>query len=232
MTFVELSRDLSIRCADAASGNSDGKRFTAEQRLSALNGAVKMTVNFILSGSTETRKPHDVLQSLVTVEEHDVNADGLPLSNLSNKVSSAGIKFVEILIGASWVPAVERTVDELRLRRNRYLAGTDEAPTYYIASDRLFVQITVGSYPVRARLYFIRVPKTGVYSAPSWYETTEFELPDNLSEAVLSAAEMILYKSTDDRERVKDAYELFISQVTASVQESLADNEQLGGIKQ
>lgn len=232
MTFMELSLELAFRCYDSvAVGNADGKRFTASQRLSALNAGTLMTVNALLSGSTDSRKVHDLVQELIVLDTVTVNSNGFPLTSLTQRVSSAGVKFVEALIGAHWVPAVERTVNELQFRGNRYLSGTDDYPVYHIIDNRLFLEITVGSYPLNARIYYVRLPRSGVYTNPDNYQSTSFELSENLSEAVLSAACTILFSSTDELDRVRLFFEMFTSQVGTKITESLSDVDNLGGVR-
>ena len=230
MTVNSLSIKLSNRVGDkVAGGTTDGKRFTSSQRLEALNAATRWTVSAILGRSTPTRKAHELLNELIKKTTKSLNTSGTSLTDL--RCAANGVLYVAPEISGERRPAVERRVDELQAIRNQYLRGSDDDPTYYIMDGKLYLEITVGSYPVLTDIHYVEIPKELVNIGETISTTATFPLNDLLAEPVLTAAEAHLYKETYDFDRVETGRKMFTFQIDELVHGAQADEDTLGGVE-
>jgi hypothetical protein len=231
-TIIQLSRELSYAAGDAVlTGTTDGKRFTAQRRLEAIKDGCNMVVNTLLGMSTPERKTHTLLQPLLSVKEDvDVNVTGYDFSNLG--IISDGIESVSVVIDGRRKPAHERTIRDFQLSANQYLTGSDDYPTYYIMSRKLYVEIDIGSYPVQTTFHYVRAPKTPVYTGPGAGETAEFELSDNLATIVKDAASAVLFRGALEPEAAELRMAAAIQQLQLVAAKAIVDADTLGGGKE
>lgn len=210
---------LSRRLADeVSSGSTDGERFTADQRLSALDGAYDAVVLAILGHTNARKSAYQLLGDLAQRDNKEINAAGVSLNSFTYNITAGGVYSVECVIDGKRVYGVERELDDLQWAGNEYHQGNDLRPVFYVLSNTLYVEVTLGSYPVTTYVHYIRQPKQLDYSTNSKDKTTTLETSGSLDEIILTAAVGIAQQMSDDQAKVQVANEY----TTALVQSIVA----------
>lgn len=214
-TVKNLSVRLSRRIADtASSGDSDGKRFTADQRLEALQTAVDRTVTTVLALSTPKKTVYQLLSSITSTKNVTVNSDGIDLTDIHTNILPTGVIAVELEIDGRRVWGNERDIDEVEFADNEWERGSDESPRFYVEGNKLYVEVTIGSYPVDTEVHYVRRHDELIYAGTGNNKTTQLELNPILTEAVLSAASALCYQFAGEADKLQ----LSESQFTKHIQ--------------
>lgn len=220
-TVANMSIQLSRRLADEVSaGTTDGERWSAAQRLSALDSGVNQVVMMILGHANLRKSAYQLLGSLFNRESHSIIASGLALTSLSNIVAAGGVVNVECMIDGARVYSVEREPDDLQYAHNPHFQGNDKRPVYYILGNLLMLEVTLGSYPVSAFVHYIQRPKELSYTINDVIYTTSLETNEIMDEIILLAAVGSAQMMSDDQDKVALA-----SQTSASVLQALIAHE-------
>jgi len=217
-TVAALSIELSRRLADEVSaGTTDGERFTSNQRLAALDAAYNQMVLAVLGHTNARKSAYQLLGELSQREAQSILASGFSLDNFTYNVAASGIINVECEIDGARVFAVERELDDLQYAGNFHFKGNDGRPVFYILSNLLMLEVSLGSYPVSSWVHYIRQPKALSYTLNDANNTTSLETNGSLDEIILNAAISVAQQMSDDPEKVSMMNEISGALIQAAV---------------
>lgn len=220
-TVLSVSIELSRRLADQVSaGNSDGERFSANERLQALDAAYNQVVIGVLGYTRQQRSAYQLLGELTQREQTAIVAGGNSLNNFNYGVAAGGVIGVECNINGKEVWAVERDVDDLQWSSNQWFQGNDLRPVYYIQSNLLKVEVTLGSYPFTAYVHYIRQPRKLNYNATNSIYTASLETNPLLDEIIVSGAVAVAQQMSDDQDKVA-----LMTEATSALIQSMVSHE-------
>ena len=196
---VELSRRLADEVSAAA---TDGERFTSAQRTAALNAAVKQVVLYIMGAANTRRSAYQLLGDLVFRDAQSIGANGLALSSLTYQAAGGGVLDVECDINGAKVFGVERAPEDLQHASNPHFQGNDGRPIYYVRGVTLFLEVSLGSYPVTSYVHYVAHPKELHLTTDDSTYTNALQTSPSLDEVIYSAAIVAAQQMSDDYDKV------------------------------
>lgn len=137
--------------------------WTSTVKLEALNAAQREIVLYLLGFGQKNQDVFTLLSEIETEETVPIDSTGV---NLTSQVTNRyfirngfiNARFVDVDGYTRWVERI--AASKLGITENRYFEGTTRDPRCYISGNKLYLLVSVGSYPVNLILTYIGAPKT------------------------------------------------------------------------
>lgn len=153
--------------------------FTQALKLTELNNAQLYLVIKLLGFGTKFNGIYDLLSEIVEMETKSIDTSGFDLSSLTNRnFMNNGLINTRInLDGIDRFP-VRYALDDYGLTENSFLAGSDDFPVIRIDRNKIYLDVSVGRYPLNIDIWYVGEPYTLATSASGNGKTQSVATPD------------------------------------------------------
>jgi hypothetical protein len=201
--------------------------FTEALKLTAMNNGQNELVLRLLAFGEKYQGVFDLLGEVMESESVSVGTTGYALSGLSNRYfMTNGYVLSRITVDGEYEYPTRLSADRIGITQNYYFAGIDEDPIIYFQGGKLFILVSIGSYPVSVQFTYIGEPYTLATSASGSGPSQSVATPDLnplMHDLITKIAQRDLLRYRGDATDFKEAQEIE-RQVTLEIQ-SLAMGE-------
>lgn len=224
-TVSTLLSDLGSRLNDP-----NAEVFTSTIKLVALNNAQHELVLRVLAfNPTKFEGIYDLLSEIIEEEENSVAVTGFDFASLSNRnILRNGFVNSRIVIDGEYKFPVRYSIDRFGMTENRFLSGSNDYPVCRIVSDKYYLDIDVGSYPIDVTMWYVGQPYTLAAAVSGSGKTQSVATPDLnviMHDVLVKIAHRDLLRHRGDQTDFAQAREVE-QQVTLEIQ-SLVRGQQL-----
>lgn len=179
--------------------------WTQTIRLEALNSAQRELVLYLLGFGQKNQDVFTLLSEIETEETVAIDSTGVNLASMvTNRYflrnGYVNARFVDADGYTRWVERI--AASKLGITENRYFEGTTRDPRCYISGNKLYLLVSVGSYPIDLILTYIGAPKvlaTSVTGSGRDATVTTSELNVLFHDLIVLMAEVKLRRMRGDK---------------------------------